>query len=114
MGDALQRDAGRRSRLPRRRIRAKGDPVNQTDLADAIELIYAKGWSDGLPCVPPTRELVDRFVAAGDRAAGDLVGEITPLGGRATIERIAANAVMAGCLPEYMPVVITAIEAMLD
>jgi hypothetical protein len=83
------------------------------DLADAIEVMYAKGWTDGLPCVPPTRSLVDRFVAASGRAASDLVGEIPPSEGRATIERIAANAVMAGCLPDYMPVVVTAIEALL-
>jgi len=88
--------------------------VTPSELADAIELVYAKGWSDGLPCVPPTRELVARCVAASGRDGSDLIGEIPPKGGRATIERIAANAVMAGCLPEYMPVVVTAIEALLD
>jgi hypothetical protein len=83
-------------------------------LNDAIEAIYAKGWSDGLPCVPPTRELVNRFVEASGRAGTDLIGEIPPGDGRATIERIAANAVMAGCLPEHMPVIVTAVEAMLE
>jgi hypothetical protein len=85
-----------------------------TGLTAAIEAVYAKGWSDGLPCVPPTRDLVNRFVAASRRPANDLVGDIPPRGGHATIERIAANAVMAGCLPEYMPVIVTAIEAMLE
>jgi len=88
--------------------------MNNTNLAGAIEAVYSKGWSDGLPCVPPERELVDRCIAASGRAAAELVGDIPPRGGRATIERIAANAVMAGCLPEYMPVVVTAIEAVLD
>ena len=88
--------------------------MDPAELAEAIELVYAKGWSDGLPCVPPSRGLVDRFVAASGRAGDELAGEIPPKGGRATIERIAANAVMAGCLPEYMPVVVTAVEALLE
>jgi hypothetical protein len=88
--------------------------VSVNDVTEAIEAIYAKGWSDGLPCVPPTRELVDACVRASGRDPEELVGEIPPQGGRATIERVAANAVMAGCLPEYMPVVVTAIEAMLE
>lgn len=83
-------------------------------LADAIEVMYAKGWSDGLPCVPPTRERVERMIAASGRPATDLIGLIPPASGRATIEKVAVNAVMAGCLPDYMPVVVTAIEAMLD
>lgn len=74
----------------------------------------AARWTDGLPVVPPTRDLVDAFVGASGRAGDELIGEIPPLGGEATIERIAANAVMAGCRPEYMPVVVTALEAMLE
>jgi hypothetical protein len=88
--------------------------MGPAELGDAIEVMYAKGWTDGLPCVPPTRERVDRMIAAAGRAADDLIGEIPPKGGRATIEKIAVNAVMAGCLPEHMPVVVTAIEAMLE
>ncbi len=83
-------------------------------LLDAMELCYDEGWSDGLPVVPPLPELVERHVAASGRAPDELVGEIPPAWGRATVERIAANAVMAGCLPEYLPAVIAAVEALLD
>mgnify|MGYP001123929323 CR=1 FL=1 len=83
-------------------------------LAETIELLYETGWTDGLPVVPPTGDLVERFIRASDRPADELIAELPPLGGRATVERIAVNAVMAGCLPEYMPVVITAVQALMD
>lgn len=78
------------------------------------DLMVEARWTDGLPVVPPARELVERFVAASGRSGHALLGEIPPLGGEATIERVAANAVMAGCRPEYMPVVVAALEAMLE
>ena len=62
--------------------------MGPAELGDAIEVMYAKGWTDGLPCVPPTRERVDRMIAASGRAADDLIGEIPPKGGRATIEKV--------------------------
>jgi hypothetical protein len=85
-----------------------------TDLAQANELMHEALWTDGLPVVPPRRELVDEFVRYMRREPDELLGEIPPLGGHATVERVAANAVMAGCCPEYMPVVVTALQAMLD
>ncbi|MGI8550114.1 MAG: hypothetical protein ACR2PL_04825 [Dehalococcoidia bacterium] len=84
------------------------------ELTELVELMYAAGWSDGLPVVPPLPGLVARFVQASGRDGDELVAELPPLGGRATVERIAANAVMAGCRPEYMPAVLAALEAMLD
>ncbi len=84
------------------------------DAIEAIELMYQAGWTDGLPVVPPLPELVDDFVRYVDRSPDDLVGYIPPLGGKATMAKVAANAVMAGCRPEYMPVILTAIDAMLD
>ena len=80
----------------------------------AIEELYARGVTDGLPVVPPTPALVERAVAASGREAGDLVAMVPPNYGRATIEKIAINAVMAGCRPEYLPVVIAAVEAVCD
>ena len=85
-----------------------------TELTDAIELMFETGWTDGLPVVPPSEDLVRRFVARTGRDADELIAELPPLGGRATVERIAVNAVMAGCVPEHMPVVITALQAMMD
>ena len=65
---------------------------------DAIELYYAQGWTDGLPVVPPTRPKVQAMVERSGRAASEVIAELPPQGGKATVERIATNAVMAGCL----------------
>jgi hypothetical protein len=84
------------------------------DLIGATEFMYETGWTDGLPVVPPTMDRVGEFVDALGRSPDELVAEIPPLGGKATVERVAVNAVMAGCLPEHMPVIVTAIEAMIE
>lgn len=81
---------------------------------DAIEELYARGVTDGLPVVPPTRTRVAQAVAASGRQADELIAEVPPGYGRATVERIAVNAVLAGCRPEYLPVVIAGVEAMCD
>ena len=75
---------------------------------------YARGLTDGLPIVPPTRERVQAAVAASGRAADELIALVPPNFGRATVEKIAVNAVMAGCRPEYLPVVIAAVDAVCD
>jgi len=81
---------------------------------DAIEDLYARGVTDGLPVVPPTRDRVARAVAASGRDGGELIALVPPNYGRATVEKIAVNAVMAGCRPEYLPVVLAAVEAVSD
>ena len=81
---------------------------------DDLESWFDKGVTDGLPVVPPSRARVERMLAASARAREDLVGEVPPNYGRATVEKVATNAVMAGCRPEYMPVLIALIEAMCD
>jgi hypothetical protein len=73
-----------------------------------------RGWTDGLPIVPPTAAAVARCLRATDRDPREVVGVLPPRQGEATVERIAANAVMAGCRPEYLPVVLAAIEALAD
>jgi len=70
--------------------------------------------TDGLPAVPPTAARVAAAVAASGRPRDELVAEMPPNFGRATVERIAVNAVMAGCRPEYLPVVLAAVEAVCD
>ncbi len=70
--------------------------------------------TDGLPAVPPTAARVAAMVAASGRSRDELVAEMPPNLGRATVERIAVNAVMAGCRPEYFPVVLAAVEAVCD
>ncbi len=81
---------------------------------DDIEVWFEKGVTDGLPVVPPSRERVERMLAGTTRDRHDLVGEVAPNYGRATVEKIAINAVMAGCRPEYLPVVLAAVEAASD
>jgi hypothetical protein len=73
-----------------------------------------RGWTDGLPIVPPTEEDVREFLRCTDRESREVVAVLPPRQGEATVERIAINAVMAGCRPEYLPVVITAVEALAD
>ena len=84
------------------------------DLDAWLEFAYAEGLTDGLPVLPPTRAWVDALVADSGRPAGEVLGEIPPRGGIATLEVIAANAAMAGCPPECMPVLLAAVEALLD
>ena len=81
---------------------------------DDIEACYDRGWSDGLPLVPPTEIRVVRMLAGTRRDPSEVVGDIPPDYAPCTIEKIAINAVMAGCKPEYLPVVITAVEAALQ
>jgi hypothetical protein len=85
-----------------------------TDTADAFETLYARGVTDGLPVVPPTVERVRAAVEAAGRDGDELIALVAPRHGRATVQRIAVNAVMAGCRPEYLPVVIAAVEAICD
>jgi hypothetical protein len=72
------------------------------------------GWSDGLPFVPPTEEAVDRMLEGASLPREHVVGQFPPSGVQATVEKIAVNAVMAGCLPQYMPVVLAAVETIID
>jgi hypothetical protein len=88
--------------------------VGATSLEDPFEELFARGVTDGLPVVPPTRARVEAAIAASGRPRDELIALVAPALGRATVERIAVNAVMAGCRPEYMPVVIAGVEALCD
>jgi hypothetical protein len=81
---------------------------------DDIEAWFERGVTDGLPVVPPSRARVNAMLAATGRAAGELIAEVPPNFGRATVEKLAVNAVMAGCRPDYFPVVLAAVEAACD
>ena len=82
------------------------------DEGDAAERLHQWGWTDGLPVIVPTPQRVDRFLAAAVRDADATLGPIAPRGADLTLRGLAANAVMAGCLPEYMPVLEAAVVAM--
>ena len=90
-------------------IRARRIEIASAD--DVVEFMFDQGFSDGLPLVPPTPERVMRMLGGTPRGAQDVVATVPPNMGVATIEKIAINAVMAGCKPEYLPVVIAALEA---
>jgi len=82
------------------------------DLDELIEFFHARRWSDGLPVVPPTRERVERMLACTPRKPDEVIAKVAPGFGAATVERIAINAVMAGCRVDYLPVLIAAVEAL--
>ena len=83
-------------------------------VADAIEFYYEKGWTDGLPVVPPTEDKVRAFLDAAGLEPDSLVGAYSTRKRIVTAEKVAINSVMAGCLPEYFPVVLAIMESILD
>jgi len=84
------------------------------DEAEALEDLHRKGFTDGLPVVIPTLERVSRMVLASGQDADMVLGTMGPGHGVATIQNVAVAAVMAGCLPDYMPVVVAAVKAVID
>ena len=84
----------------------------EDDLEKINALYLERGWSDGLPIVPPTVARVERMLDYCDRPWSEPVANIPPRYGAATPLRLAANAVMAGCRPEYFPVVVAAMRAL--
>jgi hypothetical protein len=98
---------------------ARETPTAQRVLApaDPAELqawFFERRSSDGFPVIAPTPEAVARMIEGSHRRGRDLLGVVPPRGGVATVEQIAVNAVMAGCRPQHMPVLVTAVEAMLE
>jgi hypothetical protein len=88
--------------------------LNAGDEADAVEQLHALGCTDGLPVVVPTSARVDRMVLASGLDPELVLGEMGPGKGIATIEKVAVAAVMAGCLPDFMPVVVAAVQAVIE
>jgi hypothetical protein len=80
-------------------------------LEDEFEAAFDRGWTDGLPVIPPTEARVMRMLDGTTRAADEIVAVVPPDLVDVTVEQVAINAVMAGCKPEYLPVVLTAVEA---
>jgi hypothetical protein len=100
----------------RLRAEAENSPLRarQIEIApadDEFEFMFDQGFTDGLPVVPPTPERVIRMLAGTRRDPQSVVAIVPPNMGEATVEKVAINAVLAGCKPEYLPVVIAALEA---
>jgi len=88
-------------------------------LPDSLDVVndhfYEKGWTDGLPIIPPTEDRVRAMLAGmAWRDPDELIGPVPPAGGQASLRRIAVNAVMAGCRPQYLAVVVAALRATLE
>jgi hypothetical protein len=88
--------------------------LEAADEAAALEHLHQLGCTDGLPVVIPIAERVERMVLASGLDAEVVLGEMGPLGGAVTVEKVAINAVMAGCVPDYMPLVVAAVQAVLQ
>ena len=84
------------------------------DPADAVEFCFRQGWSDGLPVVPPTEARVRAMLEATRLPPAQQVGFVAHRAVSITAEKVAINAVLAGCRPEYMPVVVAAVEGISD
>jgi len=85
--------------------------VDVADAEDVMEMMFNRGWTDGLPVVPPTEERVMAMLAGTSRAGSDIVATVPPDLVDISVEKVAIAAVMAGCKPEYLPWVLTAVEA---
>jgi hypothetical protein len=115
---SVTRDPIVAARLAARRARSGGRlrarELQIGELEDPIEALFDRGYSDGLPLVPPTPEKVVEMLDATSRNAQDVVAQIPPYDGEATVEKVAVNAVMAGCPPAVFPIVLAAVQAACD
>jgi hypothetical protein len=101
--------------VPRAGLVLASEVLELPDSLEAVEShFHAQGWTDGLPIVPPTEARVMATLAGIDADPDHVVGKIPPRWSEATVEKVAINAVMAGCAPAMMPVLVAALEAMLD
>ena len=99
------------ARFPRQRVEVVRGPEPE---AEVNRRFYLRGWTDGLPIVAPTLGRVEDALSWAPDAPAAVIGELDPLKGLATVEKVAVNAVMAGCRPEYLPVVLAAVRAIAE
>ncbi|MDQ1495935.1 MAG: hypothetical protein QOG69_2418 [Actinomycetota bacterium] len=93
----------------------RSQTIDVPDSQEAMDgLVVARGWGDGLPVVPPTEQRVMRMLEWSDLPPETVLGTVGPKFGEASLEKLAISAVMAGCIPQYFPVVVVAMQAMLE
>jgi hypothetical protein len=95
-------------------VKLKSSVREYADYWTWFEEAVAQGWTDGLPLAPPTEDRVRQIINYLERSPDEVIGALPPRGGLATIEQVAIQCAMAGCLPEHTPIVIAAVEAMLE
>jgi hypothetical protein len=100
--------------FPKKEIEKPPDIVFKGTSEEVSRFFYQRGWTDGLPIVPPTEEKVAEMPAGTDLPREHVVAKIIPRSGKATVEKIAINAVMAGALPTYMPLLIAGVQAIME
>ena len=83
-------------------------------IEEVTSFFYSKGWTDGLPIWPPTPGAVQEMLTGTDLRPDHLLGLMAPQNGKATVEKIAVNAVMAGCRPTYLPILVAALEGLFE
>ncbi|HTK93902.1 MAG TPA: thioredoxin, partial [Verrucomicrobiae bacterium] len=86
--------------------------LEEQNPAELIEAYYERGWTDGLPVVPPSEQSISAMLAGAALKGDETIGEIEERGVVVSAEKLAINAVMAGCRPEYLPVVVAAIRSL--
>jgi len=112
---ALTRPAPPLTKASTETVDAKiGEIVFRGTLEEVNEFFRHEQWTDGLPIVPPTLESINRMLEFTERRPGEIVGVLPPANGAATVWSIAVNGVMAGCRPEYMPVMLAAVDAIAE
>jgi hypothetical protein len=112
--DALTRPLSPEEKSPKQQTGKSPRVAFKGTLQEVNQFFYRKGWGDGLPVIPPTEEAVAEMLKGTDLPPDHVVAKIIPRKGKATIEKIAINAVMAGALPTHMPVLIATVEAFAD
>lgn len=97
--------------FPRQRV----EVVRGSDPAQEVQRVFdLRGWTDGLPIVPPTTGRVEEMLDYSPLSRDVVIGELDPLKGLASVEKIAINAVMAGCRPDYFPIVVAAVQCIAE
>ncbi len=111
---ALTKPLTSEEKSPKQQVEKLPRIIFKGSFREVNRFFYQKGWGDGLPIVPPSEEAVAEMMTGTDLAADHVVVKIIPRMGKATVEKIAINAVMAGALPTHMPVLIAAVQALMD
>ena len=92
--------------------RLSATPHRYHDMVQLVEDYHRRGWTDGLPIMPPTPDAVEMFLAHAGLPPDEIIGSVASWSATVRAEHVAINSVMAGCLPEYLPVVVAAVRAL--
>jgi hypothetical protein len=111
---ALTRPLTEQEKSPKMNTEKPARIAFKGNLSQVNEFFYRKGWGDGLPIIPPSQDAVAEMMKGTDLPADHVVAKLIPRMGKATVEKIAVNAVMAGALPTHMPVLIAVVDALAD